>query len=64
MQTQGVAAVLVVEDGRLAGICTERDLVVDVLAADLDARRTPVSAVMTADPFRWERRCRSGMRCT
>lgn len=50
MQTQGVAAVLVVEDGRLAGICTERDLVVDVLAAGLDARRTPVSAVMTADP--------------
>lgn len=50
MQTQGVGAVLVVDDGRLAGICTERDVVVDVVAAGLDARLTPVSAVMTADP--------------
>lgn len=50
MQTQGVGAVLVVDDGRLAGICTERDVVVDVVAAGLDARFTPVSAVMTADP--------------
>lgn len=50
MQTQGVGAVLVVDDGRLAGICTERDVIVDVVAAGLDARRTPVSAVMTADP--------------
>jgi CBS domain-containing protein len=46
------AAVLVVNegDGRLIGICTERDLAFKVLADGLDAASTPVSAVMTANP--------------
>lgn len=34
----------------LAGIFTERDLLVRVVAAGLDPARTPVAEVMTADP--------------
>jgi len=38
---------LVVEKGVLAGICTERDIVFGVVAADLDPAQTRVDAVMT-----------------
>lgn len=52
MREHGGGAVLVVapDDGRLLGICTERDLAFKVLAAGLDASSTPVSAVMTSNP--------------
>ena len=52
MQDQRAGAVLVVDpdDGRLIGICTERDLAYKVLAEGLDANTTPVAAVMTANP--------------
>ncbi len=52
MRDNGGGAVLVVapDDGRLLGICSERDLTFKVLAAGLDANTTPVSAVMTANP--------------
>ncbi len=43
-------AVLVVEKGLLVGICTERDIVFDVVAEGIDADTTPVGEVMTADP--------------
>ena len=43
-------SVLVMEGGRLLGIFTERDLLVRVVVAGLDPARTPVRAVMTADP--------------
>jgi CBS domain-containing protein len=43
--------VLIVDDeGRLAGIFTERDIVTRVVGQGLDPRRTPLSAVMTANP--------------
>ncbi|MEZ5628182.1 MAG: hypothetical protein R3E34_11750 [Rhodocyclaceae bacterium] len=37
------------DDGHLLGICTERDIVFDVVANGLDPVCTPVSAVMTTD---------------
>jgi CBS domain-containing protein len=52
MRDNGGGAVLIVapEDGRLVGICTERDLTFKVLAAGLDPHTTPVRSVMTANP--------------
>jgi len=49
MNRRGVGCVLVVEDERLVGIFTERDVLRKVVVGrDLDA--TPVGAVMTPDP--------------
>lgn len=52
MKQYGAAAVLVVdpENGKLIGICTERDLTFKVLAEGLDANTTQVHSVMTRDP--------------
>lgn len=52
MKQYGAAAVLVVDsdDGKLVGICTERDLTFKVLAEGLDANTTQVQEVMTRDP--------------
>ncbi len=52
MKQNAAAATLVVdaENGRLIGICTERDLAFKVLAEGLDPLTTPVSAVMTEEP--------------
>jgi CBS domain-containing protein len=45
------AGVLVVDEaGRLAGIFTERDVLLRVIARDLDVRRTLLGAVMTPNP--------------
>src|SRR5437016_10955403 len=45
------AGVLVTDgQGRLAGICTERDVLTRVVGRDLDARRTPLGEVMTRNP--------------
>ena len=49
MSEAGVSCILVVEDGDLLGIVTDRDLRNRVLAAGR-ARDTPVREVMTADP--------------
>ena len=46
---EGVVLVVAAEDGKLLGICTERDLAFKVLAAGLDATSTPVGSVMTAN---------------
>lgn len=54
-------AVLVVSQGRLRGIFTERDLLMRVVSQDLDPRETPVEKVMTDtlvvgsadDPYQW-----------
>ena len=51
MQEGKVGAVLVVEDGRLAGIFTERDAVYRVMAAGRDPRTTLLKDVMTPDPL-------------
>ncbi len=50
MRDWDVGAVLVTENGRLAGIFTERDLVNRVIACDRDPTSTPLSEVMTRDP--------------
>ncbi|WP_297358263.1 CBS domain-containing protein [Thauera sp.] len=45
------SAALVTEHGVLTGIFTERDAAFRVLALDVDADTTPVSAVMTHNPI-------------
>jgi len=42
---------VVSKDGKLVGIVTDRDIVIRAVAAGQDPRSTPVSAVMSADPF-------------
>lgn len=50
MRQKGSAVCLVLENGRLAGIFTERD-VIQKVASDPGTWAQPVSTVMTADPF-------------
>ncbi len=50
MKAAKVGALLVVENGKLAGIFTERDALFRVLAEGLDPAATPLSQVMTANP--------------
>jgi CBS domain-containing protein len=50
MKKGKVGAVLVVEEGRLVGIFTERDALFRVMAPGLDPAKTELSAVMTRDP--------------
>jgi CBS domain-containing protein len=51
MKEGQVGAVLVVEDGRLVGIFTERDAVYRVMAPGRDPRSTLLREVMTPDPL-------------
>jgi CBS domain-containing protein len=51
MQKERRACVLVMENDRLAGIFTERDILMKVAGQPLDLVHTPVSVSMTADPF-------------
>jgi len=44
------SAVMVVEDGRLAGIFTERDALFRVVAEGRDPQVVPLASVMTRDP--------------
>ncbi len=50
MARDKTGAVMVVDNGRLSGIFTERDAVFRVMAADRDAGTTRLAEVMTADP--------------
>ena len=50
MAMRNAGAVLVVQDERLVGIFTERDVVFRVIARDLDPAATPLEAVMTPSP--------------
>jgi CBS domain-containing protein len=50
MAKMNVGAILVVEDGHLIGIFTERDAVFRVIAHGRDAKTTPLRAVMTVNP--------------
>jgi CBS domain-containing protein len=50
MAATGIGAMLVVEDGLLAGIFTENDAVARVVALGLDPRNTPLHLVMTPKP--------------
>ena len=50
MMESKVGAVLVVEEGRLVGIFTERDAVYRVMAPGLDPDKTLLGEVMTREP--------------
>ena len=50
MADKNVGAVMVVEDKRLVGIFTERDIVFRVVARGLDAQTTRLADVMTPAP--------------
>jgi CBS domain-containing protein len=50
MATEDVGSLPVVEGGELVGMVTDRDLVVQVLAKDLDANKVTVSEVATENP--------------
>jgi CBS domain-containing protein len=50
MALRKTGAMVVVEDGRLVGIFTERDAVFRVIARGLDVRTTSVAEVMTRSP--------------
>ena len=51
MQTRNVGAVLVIADGKLMGIFTERDAVFRVIARGLDPTTTRLADVMTVEPI-------------
>jgi len=50
MAERDVGAVLVVDEERLVGIFTERDLMVRVVGTGRDPKTTPLAEVMTPDP--------------
>ena len=51
MSENHIGALLVMDEGRLAGIFTERDALNRVLAEGRDPDSTPLSEVMTRDPL-------------
>ena len=51
MQQERRACILVMENDHLAGIFTERDILMKVAGQPLDLVHTPVSMSMTPDPF-------------
>jgi CBS domain-containing protein len=50
MKQEDCGSLPVVANGKLVGIVTDRDIVIRAVAAGKDAKSTPVSAVMSADP--------------
>jgi CBS domain-containing protein len=50
MRDNRVRSVLVIDDDVLVGIITQGDCAIKVLLPGLDAKQTPVSQVMTANP--------------
>jgi len=50
MARRNVGALMIVEDGRLTGIFTERDALFRVMAKGLDTQTTTLADVMTAAP--------------
>jgi CBS domain-containing protein len=49
MKEQDIGDVLVVDDGRLCGMVTDRDIVVRAVAGGRDLNKTPVADVCTSD---------------
>jgi len=50
MREHGRGCVLLVTDGKLKGIFTERDVLMKVVGNQIDLEHTPASAYMTPDP--------------
>ena len=50
MTTENVGSLPVVQEQKLVGMITDRDLVTNVLAKDLDPNKVPVAEVATQDP--------------
>lgn len=50
IKTIGIGQAIVVEDGKLVGILTERDLLNKVAGREMDLKTLPVSEVMTKGP--------------
>jgi CBS domain-containing protein len=50
MASQDVGSLPVVDEGNLVGMVTDRDLVLNVLAKDVDPHATTVATVCTQDP--------------
>jgi CBS domain-containing protein len=50
MKEHRIGALLVLQDGRLAGIFTERDALFRVIAEGRDPKKTRIAEVMTANP--------------
>jgi len=51
MREKHVGYLVVSEGGRVVGVLTDRDIVVEVLAQEVDARALKVGDVMTRDPL-------------
>ena len=50
MKQRHVGAVMVVEDGKLVGVFTERDALFRVVAEERDSKTTRLAEIMTRDP--------------
>jgi CBS domain-containing protein len=50
MVSEDVGSLPVVSEGKLVGMVTDRDLVLNVLAKDLDPHKVPVADVCSGDP--------------
>ncbi len=50
MKSNRVRAILVIDQGKLAGIVSQGDCAIRTLLPGLDANTTPVSQIMTANP--------------
>lgn len=51
MIKEEVGSLLILDEGKLLGIITEKDLLTKVLAKNLDIKKTPVSKVMSKKPI-------------
>ncbi len=51
MNEAHIGALVVLEQGRVTGIFTERDVLLRVVDAGVDPLSTPVEEAMTADPY-------------
>lgn len=50
MEREGVGSIPVLENGKLVGIVTDRDIAVRVVAGGRDPQQTKIQDVMTRDP--------------
>ena len=50
MKEHAIGALMIVDEGELVGICTERDVLFRVIAADKDPKTTRVASAMTKKP--------------